>query len=314
VGESEIPEASPTTKQTLKTPLVAQYAIKDLEQLSGIKAHTIRIWEQRYGILKPQRSGANVRLYGDSDLKILLEVALLNEKGFKISKIAAMSPVDLSDQVQLLIENAAEIPVLISALVLASLEFSEARLDRIFTIAVKHLGFENGMNQVIFPFLETIGYGGKNNSISPVHVNFAANLICRKLQAVIDQFPLPDQETSPRFLLFTADTVQDETTLLFMHYLLRVRKYPVLFLGKNLPFEALQTAAEIYQPDFLLTVLPVLSDPDPIRKYLVQLSTAFPDKLIFIFGVPDLSEFSKIPFNIKLLQDFTGFTEALALL
>ena len=134
------------------------YTIKDLEQLSGIKAHTLRIWEQRHNILHPKRTDTNIRYYDDEDLRLILNISLLKENGFKISKIAEMSKENLQEEVASITDQKFNYPIQIQALTISMLEMDENRFEKIISSNTLQHGFENTMLKIIYPFLIKIGY------------------------------------------------------------------------------------------------------------------------------------------------------------
>lgn len=136
---------------------MSTYSIKDLEQLSGIKAHTLRIWEQRYDILKPDRSDTNIRSYDDNDLKLVLNISLLKDHGYKISEISKMSPEELSKEVLLISDKQLNYPDQIHALTISMLDLDEERFEKIVSTNTLQFGFENMMINIIYPFLSRIG-------------------------------------------------------------------------------------------------------------------------------------------------------------
>jgi len=133
---------------------VAVYSIKDLEKLSGINAHTIRAWEHRYDIIEPKRTKTNIRYYEDEDLKFLLNIALLNKNGIKISKIADMSRSEIAEKVAAISEVNFEHGTQLDALTISMIEMDEYKFDRIITTNIQQMGFEKTMVEVIHPFLE----------------------------------------------------------------------------------------------------------------------------------------------------------------
>jgi DNA-binding transcriptional MerR regulator len=136
---------------------MSNYSIKDLEQLSGIKAHTLRIWEQRYDILKPTRTDTNIRTYDDVDLKLVLNIALLKEHGYKISEIAQMSAESMAREVMVISDKQMNYPDQIHALTISMLDLDEERFEKIISTNTLQFGFENMMINIIHPFLSRIG-------------------------------------------------------------------------------------------------------------------------------------------------------------
>jgi DNA-binding transcriptional MerR regulator len=155
---------------------VSNYSIKDLEQLSGIKAHTLRIWEQRYNLLCPKRTDTNIRYYDDQDLKLILNVALLNDNGFKISKIASMEPSEMREEVMKLTERTLTHDDQIHALTISMIEMDEDRFDKILSTNILKLGFEQTMMNIIYPFMSKIGVLWQTGAINPAQEHFISNL------------------------------------------------------------------------------------------------------------------------------------------
>lgn len=203
---------------------MAVYSIKDLEKLSGIKAHTLRIWEQRYGLITPQRTDTNIRYYEDDDLKYVLNVALLNKSGIKISKIASMSPQEVEEQVSKISNLDVREDAQIDALTLAMMEMDEYKFDRIVTFNTRRIGFERTMLEVIYPFLDRLSVLWLTGSIDPVQENFISFLIRQKVIAAIDREPLVQGGNANKFMLYLPEGEKQELSLLFMHYLLKARK------------------------------------------------------------------------------------------
>jgi MerR family transcriptional regulator, light-induced transcriptional regulator len=165
---------------------MSTYSIKDLEQLSGIKAHTLRIWEQRYDILKPDRTDTNIRTYDDQDLKLVLNISLLKDHGHKISEISKMSAEELSKEVLLISNKQLNYPDQIHALTISMLDLDEERFEKIISTNTLQFGFENMMINIIYPFLNRIGTLWITGSIGPAQEHFISNLIRQKLIVAID--------------------------------------------------------------------------------------------------------------------------------
>ncbi|MEQ9302640.1 MAG: MerR family transcriptional regulator, partial [Marinoscillum sp.] len=165
---------------------MSTFSIRDLEHLSGIKAHTLRIWEQRYELIKPKRTDTNIRYYDDHDLKLILNVALLKENGIKISKIAEMSDGELQREVLKLTERNLRYPEQIHALTISMVDLDEDRFNKIISSNILKLGFEKTMMNVIYPFLSKIGILWQTSAINPAQVHFISNLVRQKLIAAID--------------------------------------------------------------------------------------------------------------------------------
>lgn len=193
---------------------MAQYTIKELEHLSGIKAHTIRIWEQRYNILCPKRTETNIRYYDDADLKSILNISLLNERGYKISKIAQMPKEQIQQKVQQLCDESCRGSHHIHTLVKAMVDMDEETFDKTLSTAALQLGVKGTMNEVIYPFLTKIGILWQTGNISPAHEHFVSNLIRQKLIVAIDGQVVRVQQEAPVHVLYLPEGELHELVLL----------------------------------------------------------------------------------------------------
>jgi DNA-binding transcriptional MerR regulator len=136
---------------------MGKYSIKELEQLSGIKAHTIRIWEKRHNLISPQRTDTNIRYYSDDDLKKIINVSMLNHHGVKISKLATMTLDEINEHILKITESMSETSVYIDQLVVAMVDMEEERFEKILSTLFLRFGFERTITEVVYPFLEKIG-------------------------------------------------------------------------------------------------------------------------------------------------------------
>ena len=201
---------------------MAIYSIKDLEKLCGIKAHTIRIWEQRYSIVTPKRTKTNIRYYQDADLKLLLNVALLNKNGFKISKIAKMSKEEIADKVAAISEINFEYNTQLDALTISMIEMDEYKFDRIISTNIQQIGFERTVLEIIYPFLDKLSVLWLTGSVNPIQENFMSYLIRQKIIAAIDNEPFSSGKNVKKFMIYLPEGENQELSLLLMHYLLRL--------------------------------------------------------------------------------------------
>jgi MerR family transcriptional regulator, light-induced transcriptional regulator len=261
---------------------MGQYSIKELEQLSGIKAHTIRIWEKRHKIIEPSRTATNIRYYSDLDLKKIINVSLLNTYGIKISKIADMSFDDMNKKVLELSELQNDKGVHIDQMVIAMIDMEEELFEKIINNLILRFGFEKTITEIIYPFLEKIGILWQTQNITPAHEHFISNLIRQKIIVAIDGLPIPPK-TSKKILLFLPEGEMHELGLLFYHFLIRKSGYRTYYLGQNVPHEDLISVYKVHQPDFMLTsITSTLSIP--IEKYLEWLANDFAQTKILASG------------------------------
>ena len=249
---------------------MAIYSISDLEKLTGIKAHTIRVWEQRYRLVSPARTKTNIRYYTDENLRHLFNIALLNRYGYKISKLAKMQPEEIAARVAEIAETNTTPNAQVDALTLAMINLDESAFDRIFASYAFEHGFEQTMLELIYPFLDKLNVLWLTHSVSPAHEKFITNLIRRKLLVAIDKEPGDINPMASKFILYLPEKETQELTLLFLHYLLRSRNQKVVYLGLGISLDDLRDACQPYQPDYVFTIL-----QEPLGRQSVQ---AYVDK------------------------------------
>jgi DNA-binding transcriptional MerR regulator len=288
---------------------VSTYSIKDLEQLSGIKAHTLRIWEQRYDFIKPKRTDTNIRYYDDRDLKLILNVSLLKENGHKISRISKMHYDDMQNEVIKLTEKKLNYPEQIHSLTLAMIDHDEERFEKIMSTIILQLGFQMTMVKVIYPFLVKIGILWQTGAITPSQEHFISNLIRQKIIVAIDGLFVPASEYRKKYLLFLPEEEMHELSLLFSSYIIKSRKNKVIYIGQNTPFEDVIKVYNQQKPDYLLTVLTTHPQPCDLQPYLDKLSQTFHNSKILISGRQLLDEDPETGKNIHLLRKLEDLIE-----
>jgi DNA-binding transcriptional MerR regulator len=281
---------------------VAVYSIKDLEKLSGIKAHTIRIWEQRYGIINPQRTKTNIRYYKDEDLKFILNVAILNKNGIRISKIAKMSREEIAEKVAAISEINFEFGTQLDALTISMIEMDEYKFDRIVTTNIKQLGFERTMLEIIYPFLDKLSLLWLTGSINPVQENFMGYLIRQKLIVAIDNEPLWTGADTKKYLIYLPEGERQELSLLFMHYLLKSRKNRVIYIGQEISLGDLRDAYKIHKPDFIFTMITETFAKESVQGYIEKLSSTFPDCHMLLSGYQVVAQNVQPTANVSVLK------------
>ena len=280
---------------------MGQYSIKELEKLSGIKAHTIRIWEKRYGVIDPQRTSTNIRLYSDDDLKKIINVSLLNSHGLKISAIANLTHDELSKKVQDLSETNHATDIHIDQLVTAMIDLDEEEFERELKTIETKLGFEKTVVEIIYPFLNKIGILWQTGNITPAHEHFISNLIRQKLIVSVAMLPIP-AKSSIRAVLFLPENELHEIALLFYHYLARKLGFKTYYLGQSVPHKDLKAVYEIHKPHLLITSLTSVPAPKDLNEYLKTLSTDFPSSRILASGSLLRNSSFKYPQNLSFFE------------
>lgn len=256
---------------------MAIYSISDLVKLSGLKAHTIRAWEQRYGIIQPKRTETNIRYYEDAELKQLLNITLLNKNGIKISKIAKMTEAERAEKISAFSSVSYEYDTQLDALTISMIELNEFKFNHILDTNIQQTGFEQTMLNVIYPFMDKLSVLWLTGSVNSVQESFVSNVIRAKLIRATDELPTISDRSQPGYLLFLPEGEEQELSLLFMHYLLRVRGKRSLYLGLNISLTDLKDAEPLFQPSFLFTIISETFVRQPVQQYLNSLLEYFPD-------------------------------------
>jgi MerR family transcriptional regulator, light-induced transcriptional regulator len=286
-----------------------RYSIRDLEKITGIKAHTIRIWEKRYGIVAPLRTQTNIRYYSDEDLRRLMNVAILNKYGYKISNIQSMSTDELNSSVVELTHQDVDNDHQVDNLVMAMIELDEARFDKIMSSSIIKQGFEYTFENLLYRFLEKIGILWQIGAVNPVQEHFISHLIRQKLILAIDgqQVSRDDLKT---FLLFLPENEYHEIALMYLHFLIRKEGHKVIYLGQNVPLVHLKDIFEIHRVDFLLTSITSKLPSEMIVEILDELKHLYGDKKILIGGNCLFDTDISLPENTKSfgsLKEFCDF-------
>lgn len=281
---------------------MAIYSIKDLEKLSGIKAHTIRIWEQRYRLITPSRTQTNIRYYDDTDLRLLLNLALLNKNGIKISKLATMTREDIAEKVSQISAVNFEYDTQLDALTISMIEMDEFKFDKILSTNIHQMGFERTMMEVIYPFLERLSLLWLTGSVNPVQEHFMSYLLRQKVIVAIDKEPLVHGRDVKKFVIYLPEGERQELSLLFMHYLLKARSYQVIYLGTDISFEDLRDACSVHKPDYIFTLINEPFAKLSVQQYLDTVSGYFQNCQILLSGYQVVAKELKIAHNITILR------------
>jgi MerR family transcriptional regulator, light-induced transcriptional regulator len=260
-----------------------RYSIRDLEKITGIKAHTIRIWEKRYGIVEPARTQTNIRYYSDHDLRLLMNVATLNKYGYKISNIQTMSAEEISQSVLQLNKQDLDNEHEIDSLVMAMIEMDEPRFDKIITSAILKHGFEYTFETLLSKFLEKIGVLWQVGNINPAQEHFISQLIRQKLILAIDA-QNGVKPAARTFLLFLPEGEYHEMALLYLHFLIRKEQHSVIYLGQNVPLSNLKNIFDIHPIDYLLTSVSSNLSSESMPGFINELVKLYPEKQILIGG------------------------------
>lgn len=293
---------------------IETYQIKDIEKITGIKAHTIRIWESRYQIVIPKRTDTNIRFYDESDLRKLLMVSLLNRAGLKISEIAKYNDEELKEKVNFLYKKNSDNQSHIEALMIALNDLDELKFEKVFNQLLLHTGFENTIVNVIEPFLEKIEILWSTGAVNTAQKNFVFQLVNQKITNASNNETIYEQNTKKRFAVFMPLGIYENLNINFYSYLLKKRNFSVIFLGGNLPLRHLDKINLIKPFSNILTVLPLNYQSDENNEYIDYLCTNFYEHKIFIIDNKSIiSELEKYN-NLLILNKPEDFKNYLKLL
>lgn len=280
------------------------FTIKDLENLSGIKAHTIRIWEQRYSFLNPQRTETNIRYYSGDELKTVLNIALLNKYGFKISHIDKMSIAEMREKTLSLNQSQAQIERMVNELISCMVDMKLDEFEMLLDGYIKNKGIEKTITQIIFPFLERIGILWITNHINPAQEHLVSNIIRQKLIMGIEtcHAPLVQKKT---VLVFLPEGEHHELGILFTNYLFKCRGIKVIYLGADMPFKDVEYVATCKKPDFLYSHLTSVSHNFNLEKFLVNVQNRIPEFQVIISGALTQNYKKRIPSNVSFKKSLS---------
>jgi DNA-binding transcriptional MerR regulator len=262
-------------------PFLSHFQIRDLEEFSGVKAHTIRIWEKRYGLLEPERSDTNIRYYGMDELKTILNVSYLNQHGLKISIIAAMTPEERERKVQELAGQHGTGGDVLNTLKLAMLSFDEELFERTSTSYEQKHGFRSLVESIFVPLLETIGVLWQTNAICPAQEHFVSNIIRHKLIVATHTLPPAASSKQATHVLYLPLDEIHELGLLYLNHVLRNKGERTIYLGQSVPMEDLRQVASLHQgPLVFVTVLMANPAPADVPDHLQKLRALIPDERV----------------------------------
>ena len=293
------------------------FSIKDLENLSGIKAHTIRIWEKRYNLLSPERTQTNIRLYSLLSLQKLLNISLLYENGLKISKIAQLKNEEIPLKVREIIDEKSIKNNMMNAFKLSMINFDQSLFYTTYNKLVVDLSFREIFKEYFIPLLQELGYLWQSNTISATHEHFITNLVKQKVYTNTEKVHRSEYVGNKSFVLFLPENEIHELGLLYLNYELNLRGYKSIFLGQSVPIENLEPL--IASNEFVEFIAYVTVEPskDKIDKYLRKFKKKILDKkncrLSLLGFQTQFIDLNTKPENISIHRGFEELIEALNL-
>jgi DNA-binding transcriptional MerR regulator len=259
------------------------YSIKDLENFTQIKAHTLRIWEQRYNLLTPDRSDTNIRLYSDKELKRILNINLLYNNGLKISKIAQLNDEEILSLASKILAVPADCNATKSEQIIKKiLEFDEAGVRERLDDYLQEMPMADVFMNVIIPVLKKIGELWQVDSINTAHEHFFSNILRSFLINHTSQEP--PLEAKGTALLFLREGEYHEIGLLFYNYYLRSKGYNTIYLGQSLPVDDLRKIVIQLKPRYIFTSLVAKMDEDEFELFFKYLDSFFDLNNLYVGG------------------------------
>ncbi len=268
-----------------------QFSISQLAQFSGIKPHTIRIWEQRYNALQPKRSEGNTRYYDGQQLRRLLNIVSLSKTKYKVSKLCKMTDEELASKLEdhfLVAEESGDYAYFVSRLIGAGMNYDETNFSRIFSHCLLKFGLEKTYTQVVYPVMNRIGLMWSSNVMPPSQEHYISNLVRQKLFTAIDG--VPESEGSRKWILFLPENEFHEIGLLFSYYFIRQKGEQVIYLGANVPLSSLEDCLRDTGAEHILLFMVHQDLPENISEYLRELTEIAKDQSIHVACKKDLIE------------------------
>lgn len=283
------------------------FTIRDIENLSGIKAHTLRIWEQRYNFMTPKRKESNHRYYDNEDLKHILRVSYLYHLGRKISNIALLTDPEINEIISKDKANSGD-NFLISQLIEASVDIDVAKFESVLNTCFSKNTVEHAIQKVVYPYLKKIGFLWVTDHVIPAQEHFTSNIIRAKILVEIDALPIVTKPHARKVILFTPVNEFHEIPLLFIQYLLKKNGQKVIYFGENVPLENIETYTTIKSADVLHFHLITNLSGFTCNDYVTSLTNKFPNKKIVISG-PLVKEVTLVSPNIRKLESMAQVME-----
>lgn len=281
------------------------YSIKDLEYLSGIKAHTIRIWEKRYQLLDPDRSDTNIRFYSNDDVRRILNVAMLVKNGYKISIVASFDDAKLQTEVLRQSKNFLDPEKNIEQLLIQTVNLDTFGFEQLLNKIIQENGFSKTIQNVIFPFFERIGLFWQAGTIFVAHEHFVSNLIRNRL--IVETAKFDNHLSEKTMLFFLHENEMHELGLLYFNFLAAENGVKCVYLGQSLPFNDLANLIRNTKFDFVCTSFIYAIEKTELEQYLQNLSMVFNKNRILIAGRQIVVHKPKLPSNVIVIKNSNDF-------
>ncbi|WP_299061070.1 MerR family transcriptional regulator [uncultured Polaribacter sp.] len=279
------------------------FTIKDLENISGVKAHTIRIWEKRYNLLEPKRTNTNIRYYSNTNLLKLLNIVLLNNNNFKISKIAKMTDEELLFHTREMAFSTAIDDEAINAFKLSMFQFDKVLFNNTYNKLLHKKTFREVFKDVFIPFLNHIGLLWQTDTLMPAHEHFISNLIAQKIQINSEKLEYAVTTSNKTYVLFLPENEIHELGLLYLNYELILRGNHTIYLGQSLPLDNLDYFFKNGREICFVTSMTIMPYDDKVHDYFKEIDAILkgtPHQLIAIGRKTELLD--QLNFSSKIIR------------
>lgn len=291
------------------------FSIKDLENLSGIKAHTIRIWEKRYNVLEPMRTDTNIRVYDLSALQKLLNITLLHDYGYKISKISKMPSEKIPALVRDIVSEKSAKSHALSSFKLAMMNFDQNLFLSTYNSLLSEKTFREVFFEVFIPLMEEVGLLWQSETITPAHEHFISYLIKLKLLVNTEKIQHLDPVKKDKlFVLYLPMNEVHELGLMYLNYEIILSGYKTIYLGESVPVDSLKDLKNYFDNIVYIcymTVEPELADVDDYVKTLQQEVLDESSELWLMGRMAQNVEKQNLPNKVTVFNSITELVDAI---
>lgn len=279
------------------------YSIKDIEEITGVKAHTLRIWEKRYDIIKPERTKTNIRYYTEDHLKYILNITLLNKNGFKISQIAEMSVDQVKEHTSRLSNTEEHLEDQLDVLTFAVINMDDFAVNKILNKYIDGFGFEKTMDLLINPFLEKLSMLWVSGTVKSIHETFISEILRQFTSIEIQKLKQPDP-TKPKIMLYLGESEKQELSMMFLLYILRSKGFNVTLAGFELSIKDVLDAYQVLEPAYMYTIINEEIKDHNIDTYINYIAKSINETKFVLSGFKITSSSIGLPGNCINLNDF----------
>lgn len=255
--------------------MIQEFSIKDLESFTGIKAHTIRVWEQRYGVLEPQRTSTNIRYYTGNDLKKLLMIGVLSDLGYKISRIAEMTDEEMQEIISEAQSQETREQHYLNMLKISMLNYDEELFYSVANSYTEENGIEATFIKLFIPFMTQVGILWLTSAICPAQEHFISNLIRQRLFALVDSLEGKAEDSEEPLVLYLPQGEIHDISLLLVHYMAKMRGKRSIFLGQSVPFEDLLQIVKKFPKVTFVSYSTTSPSTKNVQQYLDRIDREF---------------------------------------